>query len=106
MAGAAVSSEEAFDDLSGRSRAATAFLEFAPGRFHRRDQFLAPMFRQPVLENFHERFLFFHGQIAGGIQNLRKLCHGWNLPSGRPLGNHVFLHLDESFAERVSISRS
>jgi len=41
--------------LSGRRRAATAFFEFAPGRFHRRDQFLTPMFRQPVLENFHER---------------------------------------------------
>jgi hypothetical protein len=53
MAGAAVSSQEAFDDLSGRSRAATAFREFAPGRFDRRDQFLTRMFRQPVLENFH-----------------------------------------------------
>jgi hypothetical protein len=78
--------------LSGRSWAATAFLEFAPGRFHRHDQFGTPMFRQPVLENFHERLLFFHGQLAGGIHNLRKLCHGWNLASGRTLGNHVFLH--------------
>jgi hypothetical protein len=42
-------------------------LEFAPGRFHRRDQFRTPMFRQPVLENIHERLLFFYGQIAGGI---------------------------------------
>ncbi len=41
-----VSSGEAFDDLSGRSRAATACLEFAPGRFHRRDQLLTPMLRQ------------------------------------------------------------
>jgi hypothetical protein len=62
--------------LSGRSRAATAFLEFAPGRFDRRDQFRAPMFRQPVLEKFHERLLFIYGQVGGGIQNLRKLCHG------------------------------
>jgi hypothetical protein len=75
--------------VSGRSRAATALLEFAPGRFHRRNQFRAPMFRQPVLENFHERLLFIYGQVGGGIQNLRKLCHGWNLAFGRRLGNHV-----------------
>jgi hypothetical protein len=62
--------------LSGRSGTATAFLELAPGRSHRREQFRTPMFRQPVLENFHERLLFFHGQLAGGVHNLRKLCHG------------------------------
>jgi len=33
------------------------------------------MFRQPVLENFHERLLFFYGQVGGGIQYLRELCH-------------------------------
>jgi len=97
MAGATVSSAKAFDDLSGRGGAATAFLEFAPGGFHRRHQLLTPTFRQPVLENIHERFLFFYGEIASGIQNLRKLRHGWNLPPGRPLGNHVFVQLDGSF---------
>ena len=50
------------------------------------------MFRQPMLENFHERLLFFYGELASGIHNLRKLCHAWNLASGRTLGNHVFLH--------------
>jgi hypothetical protein len=34
------------------------------------------MFHQPVLEKFHERLLLIYGQVAGGIQNLRKLCHG------------------------------
>jgi hypothetical protein len=45
-----------------------------------------------MLENVRERLLFFYGQAGGGIQNLRKLCHGWNLASGRILGNYVFLH--------------
>jgi hypothetical protein len=45
-----------------------------------------------MLENFHERLLFFYGELASGIHNLRKLCHAWNLASGRTLGNHVFLH--------------
>jgi hypothetical protein len=43
-----------------------------------------------VLENFHERFLFFNGQVIGGIQNLRKLCHGQNLAPHQTLGNDVF----------------
>jgi hypothetical protein len=66
-AGAAASSQEAFDDLSGRSRAAPALLEFAPGRLHRRQQFRTPTLRQPMLEDFHEGLLFFYGQIPGGV---------------------------------------
>jgi hypothetical protein len=52
------------------------------------------MLRQPVLENFHERLLFFYGQVGGGIQNLRELCHGRNLASGPILGNYVLPHTD------------
>ena len=87
---AAVSSEKAFDDLGGRGRTNAAFLEFTPCRFDGLDEFRAAMFREPVLENFHERFLFFNGQVIGGIQNLRKLCHGQNLAPHQTLGNDVF----------------
>lgn len=90
MAVAAVSSEEAFDDLSGRGRAKTAFLEFAPRRFDGLDQFRAAMFREPVLKNFHERFLLLDGQAIDGIQDLRKLCHGQKLAPRRTLGNDDF----------------
>ena len=60
------------------------------------------MLRQPVLENFHERLLFFYGQVGGGIQDLRKLCHGRNLASGPILGSPVFLqnHTDASARRR------
>ena len=47
------------------------------------------MLRQSVLEDFHERLLFIQGQLASGIQNLRKLCHSWNLALRPPLGNPV-----------------
>lgn len=48
------------------------------------------MFREPVLENFHERFLFLNSQAIGGIQHLRKFCHAQNLAPRRTLGNYVF----------------
>ena len=89
-AGAAVSSEDAFDDLRGRGGAATARLEFVPGGFHRRDQFRATMLRQPVLKHFHERFLFLKRQSIGGIQNLCELCHKLNVADRRALGNGEF----------------
>ena len=49
------------------------------------------MFREPVLENCHERCLFFDGEPIGGIQNWRILCDGQNLMLPRILGNDVFL---------------
>ena len=52
------------------------------------------MFRYPVLENLHERFLFLNGQPVGRIQNLCKLCHVQNLAPMRPLGNDVLSEID------------
>ena len=63
-----------------------------PRRFHSGGQFRAPMFREPALENFHERFLFRDGQPVGGIQNLREFCHGQNLAPNRVFENDDFLH--------------
>ena len=61
------------------------------------------MFREPVLENFHERFLFFDGESIGGIQNLRIFCHGQNLTLPRILGNDVFLPV---FGTRMQLQRT
>ena len=63
-----------------------AGLKFAPRRFDSFDKLRAAMFRESMLENFHERLLFFYCQVGGGIQYLRKLRHCWKLPSG---GNGV-----------------
>ncbi len=103
MAEAAVSSEETFDDLSGRGRVDTAGFEFAPRRFDGLDEFYAAMFREAMLENFHERFLFFDGQAIGGIQNLRKLCHGQNLAPHPTLGNDVFF---TAFGTRMQLQQT
>ena len=71
------------DDLGGRGRAATALLEFAPGRFHSLNQLRAPVLSQSMLEHLHQRLLFFDGQSIGGIQNLCKFRHAQSLAAGR-----------------------
>ena len=48
------------------------------------------MFRQPVLEHFHERLLLLKRQPIGGIQNLCELCHGHKVAALRTFGNEVF----------------
>ena len=48
------------------------------------------MFRQPVLQYFHQRFLFFKRQSVGGIQNLCELCHARNVADRPTLGNGDF----------------
>ncbi|MEY4916233.1 MAG: hypothetical protein RL616_146 [Verrucomicrobiota bacterium] len=47
------------------------------------------MFRQPVLQQFHQRLLFLKRQSIRRIQNLCELCHGRNLADHRHLGNGV-----------------
>jgi hypothetical protein len=83
--------EAALANFNWRSRANTTILEFKPRRFDGLDEIRTAMFREPALENFHKQFLFFKGQAIGGIQNLRKLCHGPNLALCGALENDVLL---------------
>lgn len=102
MAVEAVSSEDAFDDLRGRGRAAASRLEFLPGGFHGFNQFRAAMFRQPMLQYFHQRLLFFKRQPIGRIQNLCELCHARNVADPRNFGNVDFDGSARGIAECIA----